>query len=208
MVVGPNVRDFGTVLQAEKMSANFTLRNTSASPITIVETVRSCGCTVARFGALELGPGETTWAAMTLETGSNRGDITSTTEILYRAGGPETGPPVALTLKARVRPDYEVSPLRLTFGPGLPNSQTLLVRPGVLQDLQITRVVVSGRCLEIRLRKEQAEGGRTVEVVYRSDLHHVDEPARTLMLETNSRRAAKYSVPVVVRRTPPTPPGP
>jgi len=200
VVLGPAVEDLGTRLQNETITTTFPIRNTSSSTIKLLETIRSCGCTEPRFSKLELAPGETTQASLTLKTGSNRGVLVSTTEILYAADASPTERALVLQLTANIVPDYDVSPGYLSFGPDSPTSQTLTMTPNLLKDFRVTNVVSTNRSLQARVNSEMDKNRYTVTIFYHPELYQEDDAPPSLAVETNSQREPKYFVPLKIRR--------
>ncbi|WP_298435127.1 DUF1573 domain-containing protein [Geobacter sp.] len=120
------VFDFGTITAGKKIAHVFTLRNRGDSPLTILRTKTSCGCTVANVTARSIEPGRSAELKTTFDSSSFRGKVTKT--ITVETNDPAT-PVYTLTLQGTIREEIVVSPRQLNLG---------LVKLGASKVVQLT----------------------------------------------------------------------
>jgi hypothetical protein len=105
--------DAGSVFEGTQVTHAFKFRNVGGEPLEFQPLKSSCGCTAAISSASKVEPGQIGEVNVTLNTTGIRGRTQKT--VTVPSNDPQT-PTVILTIKADVRPMYEVSPAVLNFG--------------------------------------------------------------------------------------------
>lgn len=75
MEIEPELHDFGSASQNQKLIHDFTLHNVGSEDLVIRRISTSCGCTAALASEQVIPPGETATLKVTLETRKYRGQI-------------------------------------------------------------------------------------------------------------------------------------
>lgn len=66
--------DFGTLIQGEKVSYTFKLKNTGDKPLLISDVHSSCGCTVPSYSEEPVSPGEEGFLKVTFNSAGKHGN--------------------------------------------------------------------------------------------------------------------------------------
>lgn len=113
LVVDHPTFDFGTIPQGKVVEHEFTFHNRGNSPLLIVRTRTSCGCTVANVSAKSLPPGARGEIKATFDSGNFSGAIHKT--IYLETNDPKT-PVFNLTLQGAVQEVLTISPRDINLG--------------------------------------------------------------------------------------------
>lgn len=103
--VGPSIRfeelthDFGTIPSDTKQSLSWTFRNVGSSPLQIVATQTSCGCTAGSAEPASVPPGTAGVLSVTFDPAGQSGDVRKTLTVV--SNDPEH-PRTVLTILAKV----------------------------------------------------------------------------------------------------------
>ncbi len=190
----PPTYDYGTVLQATNVSHTFQLINRTTNRLRLVAFKASCDCTVVSTSLLGriLEPNESTPVLVSFQTGSRQGPIISSIEVVLQG---EREKYLAMArLSGSIWPDYSFEPRTVDFGE---------VRPGAV----ISRVVAFqpvARKEFALIPRQSSEGPFQVAVhpkhvaitFHAPKVGHRESFARTLVVETTSRRVPSVTVPV------------
>ena len=112
--------DFGTVDEGVVLDYSFEFRNTSNTPLEIVNVEATCGCTVLDSWDRVVEPGQTGRIPVRLNTRTFNGPVRKAINVTT---SDPTMPRVMLTLAATVMKQVWVEPQYLNFGPVRPGSQ-------------------------------------------------------------------------------------
>ncbi|HML79908.1 DUF1573 domain-containing protein [Geobacter sulfurreducens] len=105
--------DFGTIPQGKKLDHVFTLKNKGDSPLSIVRTKSSCGCTVISLPRKTIEPGGSVELKTTFDSTTFGGKVTKT--ITVETNDP-ANPNYTLTLTGVVSEVLVVVPRQLNLG--------------------------------------------------------------------------------------------
>lgn len=190
----PPAHDYGTVVQATNVSYTFQLFNRTTNQLKLVALKSSCDCTVVSTSLLGqlLKPNESVPVPVSFKTGPRVGPIVSTLEVVLQG---ERGQYLAMAqLSGTIWPDYSFEPRAVDFGE---------VRPGV-----ITNSVVAFKPVALKefalIPRQSSEGPFQVAVhpkelaiaFHAPTVGHRETLARTLVVETTSRRVPSVTIPV------------
>lgn len=150
--------DFGTVLEGQKVTHEFAVKNEGAANLIIQRLVPACGCTAASSTNEPIPPGEEAKIKIDFDTTGFSGEKLKTVRVF--TNDPDHSS-VLLTVKGVVENDVSVEPrsvflqdvIRGVPGPGNKKEVAVKVREG--SDAQITSVKSFSRFLSI----EELEGG-------------------------------------------------
>jgi uncharacterized cupredoxin-like copper-binding protein len=126
LAVDQPLYDFGSVVQGKKIDHVFTFRNKGDTPLTVVRTRTSCGCTVASVSSKNLAPGATGEVRITFDSSTFNGKISK--QVYLETNDPRK-PVFTLTLNGTVAEEIVVNPRQLNFG---------TVKPGVSKELVVS----------------------------------------------------------------------
>ena len=79
--VEPEEHDFGSAQQNQKLSHEFTVKNTGSEEVVIRRIATSCGCAAALVSEKTIAPGGSTTLVVTLETRKYRGVVQKSVSI-------------------------------------------------------------------------------------------------------------------------------
>ena len=118
--------DFGSVAQGKKVDHVFILKNKGDTPLTIIRTRTSCGCTVANVSTKTIEPGKSAELKTTFDSANFSGKISKT--ITVETNDP-ANPAYTLTVKGAVNEELVVTPRQANLG---------LVRMGGAKEVVLT----------------------------------------------------------------------
>ncbi len=112
-IVGGTTYDWGKVTPKQNpLKTEIKFKNTGGDSLKIKEVRPGCGCTNAPLDKYNLAPGEETILRVTLNVGSNSGDVTKLIRVTTNeVQNPET----TIYLKANVVREISISPNYVTF---------------------------------------------------------------------------------------------
>jgi hypothetical protein len=93
-----NEHDFGKVREGEKVGCIFTFLNTGTADLVITSAITSCGCTVPKYDAKPISPGEAGNLEVIFDTSGRFGIQTKTVTVKSNASVPV----ILLMIKAEV----------------------------------------------------------------------------------------------------------
>ncbi len=111
-VVNP-VYDFGTVLEGQRVTHSFAIRNAGTKDLIINGTKTSCGCTAAAPSTNRVPPGGESQISVTFDTHFQKGHRERTITVL--TNDPAT-PNAMMTLQGDVKVEVEATPSEVSFG--------------------------------------------------------------------------------------------
>ena len=140
---------FGTVLQGERVTHVFTLRNEGDRPAHIEKVRSSCGCTATMLSTKLVPPGGSARVQTVFSAGGARGSFRKTVHVT----SDDPGSPLILRIAGKVAPLYRVEPELTLFGrvaPGGTERRTVRVVPA-RPDLPLTPGPVRVRDLAVEV---------------------------------------------------------
>ncbi len=150
------VYDFGTTSQVDQVTGKFIFKNAGDAELKVQKPSPSCGCTVASVKPDTLKPGESGELVFTLNLGSIRGRTEK--HITVPSNDPQSSS-VQLTIKADVKPTYDLIPPQVSLGDirlGTVTNVTVEVKRVDGQKLVISKTETSES--QIRAKVEPVEG--------------------------------------------------
>jgi uncharacterized protein (DUF58 family) len=81
-------RDFGDIVQGEKVEHTFRLENTGAAPLVISNVAATCGCTVPAWPKEPIAPGESADIKVTFNSSGKMGKQNSVVRLYSNATEP------------------------------------------------------------------------------------------------------------------------
>ncbi|MBI2807161.1 MAG: DUF1573 domain-containing protein [Planctomycetes bacterium] len=140
--VNPDL-NFGNVGQAQSVIGEFELVNRLKQEVEILGTMESCSCTTIGMGAKRLAPGEKTTVKADWRTGTARGEKRVQIYVKYRLADTDESYLLSLAMSGNVTPDVDVQPIELAFRPGVKETKTVQIGPGVLKNVNVKEVFTS-----------------------------------------------------------------
>ena len=83
-----NSKDFGDIIQGDKVEHTFKLENTGVSPLVISNVAATCGCTVPSWPKEPIAPGKTAEIKVTFNSANKMGKQNSVVRIYSNASEP------------------------------------------------------------------------------------------------------------------------
>lgn len=196
---GP-IHEFGSATQGTTIQAGFAVRNQSDLPVTILDVIPSCSCTVGTLARRNLAPGESVDVAAEFGVGAARGRVDSMISLMYRAGQSQEHAFLELVLRGYVVPDVQASPVSLDFDADGTRELTMRFAPSEhMPNVKVLDVHSSHRALEVGRLESVAGGGWTVVVQFHSENWTQPTDEIGLVVRTSSQWEPYFRVPARVR---------
>lgn len=162
LLLADPLKDFGTVAKGTKLEHTFSVRNTGASDLQILQVQPACGCTVADFDKV-IKPGETGKIHAVVETAAFSGPISK--GITVQSNDPNQ-PSAQLTMRAVVQPYVEAYPagfLRYMMLQGQTRTQSVVLYSEEEKPFEIVKIESPADYIKVDYAKiENAEERPTV----------------------------------------------
>jgi hypothetical protein len=209
-VVDP-IKDFGTVAKGDKLTWNFTVKNTGTADLEIIAARPACGCTVAEFDKV-IKPGQSGKVVANVDTTAFSGPIAK--GVTLETNDPST-PTAQVTIHAVVKPYVDAHPagfVRYQLLQGDAETQTLTLYSEETEPFEIVKVETPQEWIKADWKKADSplpETGRTGQAQYKLNVTvggpdaKVGPLAEKIRVITNSKHQPDYWVSVtgVIRPT-------
>ena len=113
LVVDRSVFDFGKIPQGKRVDHVFRFRNKGDTPLSIIRTRTSCGCTVANVSPKTVPPGKEGDIKVTFDSGNFAGPIH---KIVYVETNDPNKPTFNLVIQGTVQEELVITPRDLNIG--------------------------------------------------------------------------------------------
>jgi hypothetical protein len=187
----PSNVQFGTISQGT-VEGTSTVSNTSDEQITIDFIIESCGCTQAVLERGILSPGASRKISFQWDTRGRRGYNETSIGIVYFTEKNATKRVVALTLTAKIIPDFDVIPNKLIFLSEEQKSQTFSLKSTSNSEIQIQNAVVDHPAFTAVVEADQ----KTVTVSYNPKLRIDNVRNLSVQITTTSKNESAFQVPI------------
>ena len=201
-LLAPAELDFGLVFSGDTNERLVQIKNTGATPLSILSAKSTCGCIAVEVGEKEVAPQSSAdvriWLAL-----ENYSPEAVDGSVILETNDPAT-PRQEITVTAKLQPELVVEPGMLDFGRvrrGQAYSQTLLVRQNGRRKLEITGVdsspgiTATCKAVETPDAAEDSPKAYEIDVTLEPALEKGTFSGR-LTLFTNIARASKLPVEV------------
>jgi hypothetical protein len=202
-------KDFGVTPRGPVLRHYFTVKNTSAAPVSLGQPRVSCGCVSAGVLKTQLAPGESTAVVADMDTRRIPvSNVVRQVTVYVPVFGPQSAEEVQLKVSATARDDLVMSPEVLTFGT-VRNGQGGKVSTRVTfysdPNWKITEATSSGAYVKADVKPVQRQGNEvSFEVTATLDPScPVGDWTADVWLKTSNPAVEKLRVPVRVTVTAP-----
>ena len=194
--ITPAVHDFGTVGQAELLTAVFAVKNNHRQTVQVSEMLKTCSCVQMATDARDLAPGQATTLRIGWHTRGKSGRVSDTIAVRYRVA--DQSHVHKVRVDANVLPDATPSPDVVRFGGARPPTQvvTIELRPGA-PDLRVT----TAHCVSDAVEATPSSDGRSVTLTYHATKAVPQAGKLTLLIKLTPGGQEWVEVPVHVEQT-------
>ncbi len=157
--------DFGTTSQVDQVAGKFTFKNSGEAVLELKKPTTSCGCTVAKLQPETLKPGETGELSFTLNIGMSKGHIEK--HITVPSNDPQT-PSVNLTIKADIKPTFEINPQQINLGDlhqGITTNAVVTIKRVDGKKLAISKVEPSNPTLTAKIQPSENPDEQSAQIL-------------------------------------------
>jgi len=158
-------KDFGKVMEGEKLKHVFLFKNKGTATLEILRVEPSCGCTAAVLSSPRTPPGGEGRIEVAVDTQGMRGRVSR--DISVTTNDPRQ-PQLALTVSAEVEPEFILSTRAINFGtnpPGKAVTQELTITIQGDPPQKILGVSSSDEAVTAELQEVSGSGGRIYRVI-------------------------------------------
>lgn len=187
--------NFGVVSEGRKVKHNFVFFNKSKSPISIIDVVASCGCTVGEVSKKVLEPSERGVLGVTFDTEGFWGRKSKVVQMLTNDPQQEV---YEFKLDGQVRRDVEVEPTRLYLGEitqGQAKTDSFVIKSAT--GIQITEI--KNRSDKLFFESKINQDGDTVVSVTTAKKLDLGLFRDRIIVKSSSKKNPVITVPVVGR---------
>lgn len=186
--------DFGEVYRGQQLTQRFGFTNIGDGPVTIQGVHTACGCTAVEVDkGREYQPGERGMVEVRLDTTDFAGTMVKSVTILTNQ---KLEPDRLITVKARVRSEFEVSPPLLDFGSVYAReggTQVVKIRPLGSAKVGIQDVQFNPKTLDVTVTTEGDQNTLTAKLKPGLSPGFVKE---SVALKTSARHLRELVIPV------------
>ena len=105
--------NFGTIVQGEKLSHTFAIKNNGDSPISILRVTPSCGCTVANASSSVIQPGKSGEIKIVFDSANSSG---KTAKSINVETNDHKNPSSTLTIIGTIIEEIQITPRQVSLG--------------------------------------------------------------------------------------------
>ena len=114
--IEPASKDFGRVVQNDRLPASFRIVNQTDAAVSVVQIIKTCDCTQPRLSKTTLSPHETGTMEVSWDVGTRHGPSAATVTLVTTSGARKSGFQYAqLELTADVQAEFLLDPESVKF---------------------------------------------------------------------------------------------
>jgi hypothetical protein len=142
--------DFGSVPEGNASSRVATIFNRGSRPISILDVVKSCGCTNTALSDTHLMPGRSVSIVVSLRPEPREKKVEGQVRVRYRVDGESEPLDTTISISAKVEPEFKIQPESLTFVSHQRAQQEFVLVPVVDSNLRLVGVESDNPALTCR----------------------------------------------------------